>query len=252
MHLSFLGHVNDPPVRDAKVRMPLVYIHIQIASATFARDTPEVKNSVVQTKRTPTELLKVKHSPEVVVANCGAPTTGYELVREFATTCDPPNVAEPERKATSPKYASDTSLHLTKKRSENNARQKPLKQCQRSSFVSYVDFNPEELTNISTPSSVPSRRRIKSDGYDPDDLSKFSEEFADELPPLSKTLPVQAHGTRPESYMFALRSQNALDTSHFNDSPQARRNKNSEKGGTLWCASVEYAVWEAMCLRCPS
>jgi hypothetical protein len=226
--------VKDPSVRDIKVQLAVIHIHIQIASATFARDTPDIKNSVVQTKRTPIELLEAKQSPDGA-RNCGASTTGYELVREFATTCEPRGEPELEHKATSPKYASDTSLNLAKKRSESNTKQKTLKQCQRSSFVSYVDFDQVELgvTNTPKPSSVTSsRRRIKSDGYDPDDLSKVSEEFADKLPPMKHTT-LPARVTRPESYMFALGSQNAIDTSHSRDMPPAIVNENSVEDGLV-------------------
>lgn len=199
--------------------MAVIYIHIQIASTTFARDTPEVKNSVTQAKRTPSELLQHKHSADVA-RNCGAFTTGYELLREFASTCEPPNEIEPERKATSPKYASDTSLNTsTKKRNESSPRHKTLKQCQRSSFVSYIDLDPKDLAVTSTPkpSSVTSRRRVKSDGYDPEDTSELSEELADELRPMNKTLPARTRMMRPDSYMLAVGSQNAIDTSLFKD-----------------------------------
>ena len=199
--------------------MAVIYIHIQTASTTFARDTPEVKNSVTQTKRTPSELLQLKHSPDVA-RNCGAFTTGYELLREFASTCEPPNEVDPERRTTSPKYASDTSLNSsTKKRNENSPRHKTFKQCQRSSFVSYIDLDPKDsgVTSTPNPSSVTSRRRVKSDGYDPEDTSELSEELADELPPMNQTLPARTRTIRPDSYMIAVGSQNAIDTSHFKD-----------------------------------
>ena len=222
MRLSFLDHVNDQSVRDVKVRLAVIYIHIQIASTTFARDTPEIKDSVVQTKRTPTELLQLKQPPQMA-KTCGEPTTGYGLAREFAASCEPENGLEPVRKATSLKYGSDTSLNLGKKRSENNSKQKTLKQTQRSSFVSYVDFDRDDLGSSNTPASVTTRRRVKSDGYDPE----LSEEIADELPPLAKTLPAKARAIRPDSYMFAVGSQNAINTSHFKTSPQTRVNESS-------------------------
>lgn len=200
--------------------MAVVYINIRSASTTFARDTPEVKNYVLQTKQTPSELLEVKRTP---ATNCGKSTTGYELLREFASACEPQSGASTPERSSTPKYASDTSLHLNKKGSERNAKSKTLKQYQRSSFVSYVDFG-LSVTTLDTPrlSAVSSRRRVKSDGYDPEDLSQLSEELTDDPPPVKKTLPVQTRVTRPESYMFALGSQNAINTSHFRDLPPAR------------------------------
>ena len=223
MRLSCIGHVNDPAVRDIKVRMAVIYINIQMASTTFARNTPEIRDSVAQVKRTPTELLQAKQSPDAA-KNCGASTTGYDLVREFATTSDLPNESKPEQKtpllAT---YGSDTSLNSSKKRNEGGGKQKTLKHSQRSSFVSYVDFD-EGLASTPERSSATSRRRVKSDGYDPEE----SEEFPDELPPL-KTMSLKPRVTRPESYMFALTSQNAINTSHFKDSPKPRISKKNEK-----------------------
>ena len=212
--------MNDPPVRDIKVRMAVVYINILIASTTFARHTPEVKDSVTQSKRTPSELLKHQHSPDVA-KNCGAWTTGYELLREFSSSCEPENEVD---LATSPKYASDTSLNTSpKKRNESSSKYKTFKQCQRSSFVSYVNLDSAEfgVTSTPNPSSVSSRRRVKSDGHDPEDESELSDEVADQLPPMNKALPGRMRSVRPESYMLAVGSQNAIDTSHFKDLPQA-------------------------------
>ena len=230
MHLSFKGHVKDPSVRDSKVRMAVIYINIQTASTTFARDTPEIRDSVHQSKRTPTELLKIKQSD---AKNCGASTTGFELVQEFATTSDLPKETERAQKAPLLKYGSDNSLNLTKKRNEGSGKQKTLKQCQRSSFVSYVNFNEELPSTPKSASAGTSRRRVKSDGYDPDDMSNLSEECKDELPPLSKTLPAQTRVNRPESYMIALGSQNAINTSCFRDSPKARLSKKNGKDGLV-------------------
>ncbi|XP_028409057.1 uncharacterized protein LOC114531641 [Dendronephthya gigantea] len=211
-----MNHVKDPSAHDIEVRMEVVYIYIVISSATFARDTAEVKDSVNQIKRTPSELLQEQRSPE-----CGASTTGYDLVREFATSCEPRIGLDPERKATSPKYASDTALNMAKKKNESSPKHKTLKLCQRSSFVSYISLDETELDNSTkTLPDMTSRRRVKSDGYDPDDSSDLAEKVEDERPPQKNaTLPAQK---RPESYMIALGSQNALDTSHFRNTQHSR------------------------------
>lgn len=228
MSISFLDRVKDPSAHDVEVRMAVIYIHILITSATFARDTPQVKESVDQMKRTPNELLQVERSPE-----CGAPTTGYDLVREFATSCEPPIGLDPERKVSSPKYASDTALNMTKKKSDSNQKHKTLKMCQRSSFVSYISLDHTELDNATkTLPDMTSRRRVKSEGYDTDDSSNPSGEVGDERP-LGKnaTLPVQTRAVRPESYMIALGSQNALNTSNRRNARQARIDESNLEDG---------------------
>ena len=193
------------------MKVAIVNIHIQNASTTFARDSPDVKNAVSQNRRTPTELLQAKQPPLSDLSRlCGVPTKGFGLVREFASRRETDARDGPAKTTLAPKYASDTALNSTtttttmmKKRKTSEATSKPktLKQCQRSSFISYVDIE------VDTQNVEDSRRRIKSEGYEPesDELRNFEGLVEKEEKPIEKaTLSVQPNLIRPESYMFAV------------------------------------------------